>query len=469
MGLLSSFASKLGIRRKADVTYGTLELWRRVFGWAPSKTGITVTLDRALQVSTVLACARVIAEDVASMPFQVVSNEGGAHGEPRPDHHLWELLDIAPNEWQTGFEFFETNVIHNVLCGNGYAFKNVVRGRVKELIPFVPGQVEVKRADNYALRYFVRGENGKTQEFPAEAIWHTRGPSLNSWMGLDIVRQAREAIGLAIATEESQALLHANGLRTSGVYTVEGSLEEGQYERLKKWIDDNHGGGENLLKPMLLDRNAKWTPYSMTGVDAQHLESRLHQVTEICRAMRVIPIMVGHSDKLATYASAEQMFLAHNNIIGKWCRRLDKSGDKNLLSRDDYKAGIRLRHQINALMYADVKAKAAWYTAMYMIGAINPNEIRAFEHMKPYGEGDQFRVPANMLDPAKETAAVVDAIKAMVEKQPGLLRDWPAMEVKIGRVLSARNEKRISGARDELSAVLAELVTEDPPTPAPTE
>ena len=42
----------------------------------------------------------------------------------------------------------------------------------------------------------------------------------------------------------------------------------------------------------------------MTGVDQQLIETRKHQIEEICRAFRVMPIMVGFSDKAATYASA---------------------------------------------------------------------------------------------------------------------------------------------------------------------
>ena len=60
---------------------------------------------------------------------------------------------------------------------------------------------------------------------------------------------------------------------------------------MRKFLADNYAG-ENGGGPMVVDRSAKWLQTAMTGVDAQHLETRKHQVVEVCRAMGVMPIMV---------------------------------------------------------------------------------------------------------------------------------------------------------------------------------
>jgi hypothetical protein len=82
----------------------------------------------------------------------------------------------------------------------------------------------------------------------------------------------------------------------------------------------------------------------MTGVDAQHIETRKHQVEEVCRFLGVMPIMVGYSDKATTYASAEQMFLAHavHTLSPRWtrCRAVD---DANLLTDKERADGLLLR------------------------------------------------------------------------------------------------------------------------------
>jgi hypothetical protein len=55
-------------------------------------------------------------------------------------------------------------------------------------------------------------------------------------VGLDRQHERRHAgaLGdrLAMATEKSQAAMHENGLRPSGIYSVEGNLNQEQHERL---------------------------------------------------------------------------------------------------------------------------------------------------------------------------------------------------------------------------------------------
>jgi HK97 family phage portal protein len=160
-----------------------------------------------------------------------------------------------------------------------------------------------------------------------------RGPSWNGWSAIEPLKAARDAIGLAIAIEESQAGLHANGVQTSGAWSVEGKLTPDQHKALREWIEKEHAGAPNAGKALILDRAAKWMQTQMTGVDAQTLESRRNQVEEICRFFGVMPIMAGYSDKAATYASAEQMFLAHvvHTLSPRW-ERYEQSMDAYLLT-----------------------------------------------------------------------------------------------------------------------------------------
>jgi HK97 family phage portal protein len=125
---------------------------------------------------------------------------------------------------------------------------------------------------------------------------------------------AREAIGLAIATEETHASLHANGAQPGGVLAVKGKLDKEARERLKAAWQAFQGGVANRFKTAVLDVDAEWKPLSMTGVDSQHLETRRFQIEEICRAMRVFPQLVMHSDKTSTFASAEQFFWRTSRI-----------------------------------------------------------------------------------------------------------------------------------------------------------
>lgn len=356
-------------------------------GGLPVDTSIRVTPETALKVSTVLACVRVIANGLSQVPFRVYLGEDGDR-QPATEHPLYPLLTRRPNKWQTIVEFIETIVCHLVLTGNAIVFVNRVGSgrRVVELVPIEPKRVEIKLNPDQSLEYRVASETGAVAVFGADAIWHLRGPSWNSWLGMDVVRLAAESIGLAITLEKGQADFQRNGAQTSGSFSVEEKLSQERFSFLAAWIDKHLPGGERSGKPLVLDNGAVYTPHTMTGVDQQLLETRRNQVEEICRAFGVMPIMVGYSDKAATYASAEQMFLAHVvHTLSPWYRRIEISANVNLLSEADQDAGYYTKFTPNALMRGASADRANFYAKALGAGGtkgwMTQNDVRAFEEL----------------------------------------------------------------------------------------
>lgn len=386
MKALDKVAAFLGFERKAD----PLEIWAEMLrASVKSKAGQQVTLDNALRVATLFACLRVLSEGVAQVPFKLMQDTKGTK-LPARDHLLYDLLTAKPNDWQTSFEFREQLVIHAAM-GNAYAWKNSVRGRVVELILLDPGRMAPEQRDEFgqpSYKYTLR--DGKVLMFAADQIWHIRGPSWNGYSGLPMLQIAREALGLAMATEESHAKLHEKGVRPSGTYTVDSNLNPTQYKQLKAWITAELAGADNVGVPMILDRGAKWLSVAMTGVDAQHLETRRYQIEEVCRFMRVSPIMVGYSDKATTYASAEQMFLAHVvHTLSPWYARIEQSADRNLLTDRERAQGLYFNFNANGLMRGAAKDRAEYYARALGSGGhpgwMTPDEVRALEDMNPRG------------------------------------------------------------------------------------
>jgi phage portal protein BeeE len=184
------------------------------FLYAPeSKSGIPINWRSALDVTTVLGCCRVLAEGVSQVPLKVYRPRAGGGADPATDHWSYDLLYRKPNPWQTSFEFRETIMFHLALCFNAFIFKNVVGSKIKELIPIEPGRVFVTQNSDMTLAYTVTMPQGQQVKLTQKEIWHIRGPSWNSWMGLDAVKMAREAIGLAAALEATQASFHKNNMQ----------------------------------------------------------------------------------------------------------------------------------------------------------------------------------------------------------------------------------------------------------------
>ncbi|MDB5531970.1 MAG: phage portal protein, partial [Hyphomicrobiales bacterium] len=331
-------------------------MWQEMVTWLASVTGKTVNMRTAIQVATVFACCRVIGNGMAQVPLKLMRDDGKTR-QPAKEHPLYNLLALKPNAWQTSFEFRQMLSWHVELCGNAFVFINRnYAGKILELIPFAPGRVTVIQNTDWSLSYTAAGPDGSFRPIPSNQIWHLRGPSLNGFHGLDVVQLAREAIGLAMATEEAVARLHKNGVRNSGVYAVDGTLDKAQHKSLSDWVNSQFGGLENTGKAMVIDRGAKFLNTSMSGIDAQSHDTRKMQIEQICSFLGVLPIKIGFSDKTATFASAEEFSRAHREdcLAPRW-ESFEQSGAINLLSDQERADGLYLNFVEEGMMRGSAK------------------------------------------------------------------------------------------------------------------
>lgn len=386
-------------------TLAFAELPAAVSAGAQSLSGATVTASTALKVSTVFGCVRKMSNGVAQVPFKVYRNDGLSKLEAL-DHPLYDVLHRKPNGFMTSFALRETMMIHALLAGGSVNFVSRVgtARKISEIIPLDPGRVtciEPKTLGD-APAWRVEGKNGESRILPAEAVWHIPGPSWDGTLGMDVIKLAREAIGLSIAAEQSQSTLHKKGVKPSGTYSVDDTLDAKQYTDLHKWISDHYSGTTNTGSPLLLDRGAKFTALQMTGVDAQHLETRRHQIEEVCRFFDVLPQMIGHSGQAMTFASAEQIFLAHVvHALTPWYERIEQSADCQLLTDAERRAGYYTKFSTAGLLRGALKDTADFLTKMVNGGIMTPNEARAKLELNPDGDpaSDELRIPVNVAQP----------------------------------------------------------------------
>lgn len=383
-------------RQKSAVVTNPLDLYRVMLEDAGARAGVTVNHETALQCSVAYACARVIAEGMSSIPFKLKQRVDRKRQDAEDDP-VYELLTLAPNDNQTVVEFFDQVGLHLAFAGNAYIWKlKDTRGRVMELLPWMPNRV---RADftGDAPKYEFILQDGRRVELGADDVWHIRGPSWDGWQGLDGVKLAREAIGMAMAAEQHGSQQFANGGRLAGFLTTDQKLTPEQRkdmrENWKKQQLSNPGGVGVLSHAM------KFIAMSGQNDHAQWNEARTFQIAEVCRHARVMPIMVGYSDKAATYASAAAMFDAHiRYTMLPWYRRIEISANKWLLTKDQRGEGKYFKFVPDALLRGNSKDRAAFYTSLFNMGAMSPNEIRALEDMNPYDGGDEYRLPLNTED-----------------------------------------------------------------------
>ena len=350
-----------------------------------------------MQVAAVFACIRVLAESVASLPLIVYKRRPDGGKDRDPPHPLYRTLHDRPNRWQTGFEFREMLMGHAALRGNAYAAIKATGGQaVAELTPLHPDRVIPFRAPDGLIAYEHTPLEGPRRILLQPEMLHIRGLSDDGICGLSPIKLHREAIGLALVTEEHGARLFANGAQLGGVLQHPGKLQPEAVERLKKSWEARYSGVGNAHRTAVLEEGMTWNKVGMTSEDAQFLESRHYQVTEIARIFRIPPHMIGDLSK-ATFSNIEHQaleFVVHT--LRPWLVRWEQAILRDLFTEPDQETHF-VEFLVDGLLRGDTQSRYNAYAVGRQWGWLSANDIRRLENLNPIEQGgDDYFQPLNM-------------------------------------------------------------------------
>ena len=120
----------------------------------------------------------------------------------------------------------------------------------------------------------------------------------------------------------------------------------------------------------------KFEAIQTTANEAQFIEARRYQTEEICRVMRVDPLMIQQATQSAAYASVEQRFLAHHqNTVGPWLERFTQSCEVNLLTPSE-QASYRVHADTRASLKTNAIDQATYVNTLVTGGILTRNEAR---------------------------------------------------------------------------------------------
>lgn len=379
--------------RIIDVRGGYSDGWNESPARGPA--GIRITPETAMQCSTVLACVRLIAENVATVPLHVYRRlpEGGK--ERARDLPLYRILNQQPNGWLTSFEFREMLTAHCLLYGNAYAeIRPGASGAVTELHPLHPSRMKVEQLEDGSLRYCYREQRGTETVYRQDQIFHLRWLSADGVQGMMPITLSRDAIALAQALETHGGAYFGNACRLSGLMESDNPITVETAERLREQFERMHRGADRAHRTAVLPQGVHWKDVQSTNEASQFLETRQYQVIEICRAYRVDPSYVQDKTKVG-YASQEQaaIDLVQQTLL-PWFRRWESAITRDLVVRDEvYFAEFDTR----GLLRGDLAAQANWLQTMLNTGIYSINECREVLNMNPIGpDGDQRYMQANL-------------------------------------------------------------------------
>lgn len=386
-------------------------------GVTPSSTGITVTPQRAMALTAVFACVRVLANAVASLPLPVYKRLNPAGKEEAPGHPLYRLLHDRPNPEMTSFTFRETLQHHLSLWGNIYAEKEFDgAGRVIALWPLLPDRTRAVRVAGEKV--YVTTVNNREVGLGADRVLHIPGMGFDGVQGYSPLALARQSMGLAAATEEYGARFFGNGSRPGGVLQTDQKMSDPAKANLRESWERIHSGLSGAQRVAILEQGLKWQTIGIPPEDAQFLETRKFQVIEIARFFGVPPHMIADLER-GTFSNIEQQgieFVTHTvrPLVIRWEHVLNWE-----LFSEKERGTYYAKFLLAGLMRGDSAARGTYYKEMWNVGALSINDIREFEDMNPVEGGDQRFVPLNTVPLDKAGAVADQVIKGKGAPNPG--------------------------------------------------
>lgn len=370
-----------------------------------SLAGKNVNERSAMQMTAVYSCVRILAEAVAGLPLHLYRYKEDGGKERAIDNNLYHLLHDEPNKEMSSFIFRETLMTHLLLWGNAYA--QIIRngkGEVVALYPLMPNKMQVDRDENGELYYiYTRSSDeaktmeGVTVHLTPRDVLHIPGLGFDGLVGYSPIAMAKNAIGLAIATEEYGAKFFANGAAPSGVLEHPGTIKDPS--RLRENWNSTFGGSANSGKVAVLEEGMKYTPISISPEQAQFLETRKFQIDEIARIFRVPPHMVGDLEK-SSFSNIEQQSLEFvKYTLDPWVIRWEQSLSRALLNEDE-KRKYFFKFNLEGLLRGDYESRMSGYAVARQNGWMSANDIRELENMDKIPAedgGDLYLINGNML------------------------------------------------------------------------
>ena len=370
-----------------------------------STSGKAVTERSAMQMTAVYSCVRILAEAIAGLPLHLYRYTPDGSKVKAVDHPLYLLLHDEPNPEMSSFVFRETLMTHLLLWGNAYA--QIIRngkGEVVALYPLMPNRMSVDRDKHGQLYYtYTRASdeaptmNGMTVLLPPSDVLHIPGLGFDGLVGYSPIAMAKNAIGLAIATEEYGAKFFANGAAPSGVLEHPGTIKDPSRVR-EAWMSQ-FGGSANSGKVAVLEEGMKYTPISISPEQAQFLETRKFQINEIARIFRIPPHMVGDLEK-SSFSNIEQQSLEFvKYTLDPWVIRWEQSIQRALL-RPEEKKRYFAKFNVEGLLRGDYQSRMNGYAVARQNGWMSANDIRELENLDRIpaeAGGDLYLVNGNML------------------------------------------------------------------------
>lgn len=350
------------------------------FGGAQSYAGPMVTERSAIRSTTVFRCVSLISGLIAGLPLTVYEREKDGR-RVADNHRLYPILHDQPNDLMGSFTWRELISVDLLLGGNHYSWiERDNANRVTGLLPIqrnaaIPYRYKGRTRYLVTLTQLDTGETAREIDIDQSDMLHIPGIGFNGLKGISpIADVGRQSVGLDLAIGETMSRLHSNGVRPSGTVKVDPGVSPEAFKRMRSEFNELYSGSSNAGKTIFLDKGSEFQQLSLSPEDAQTLESRRFQVTDICRLYGVPPHLVCETDSSTSWGTGiEQQSLGFLRFtLEPWLKRIEDEIQRKLF------LGTRFYVEFDrdAILAMDAKTRAEMFSSGIQNGYIQPAEAR---------------------------------------------------------------------------------------------
>lgn len=361
-----------------------------------TNSGQAVNQYTALTLSTVFACVNIISDTMAMMPLVVNKRLYPSGKERFPDSPIYQILHDEPNPEQTSFQWRKLMFTHYLLWGVGISKIEFIKGTgtARYLWPILPWQVQPKRTVKNSL-YYEWSHDGIVEPLqPWEVVIITTLQTGDKF--LSPIALHRETIGAAMAVNDYGAKTFGTGINPAGILSGVTISDEDSEESISQKFSDCYAGMNSNKNLMILSDQVKFERVGLPPEDAQYLETKKYNVSEISRIFNVPLFMLNEHEKQTSWGSGieeQKNGFVTFNILPK-CIQAEQEFNKKLLKDEslftEFKTAGLLRGTLPSRMEA--------YQKGFNMGMYSPDDLRELENLNPLpdDQGKNHFIPMNM-------------------------------------------------------------------------
>lgn len=334
----------------------------------------------ALSQSPFFAGINLISNGVAQMGWEIKTKD---ETEITDDFYAKHLFDKC---LLTQFMLVKNLIKDVLLHGNGFAYIHRDKKGIPVSLEYCPfGDVNIIYNKLKNVLYYQIPRLSSSLIEPINVI-HVLIHSKDGISGISILDFASNTIKLNGAAEKASADYFTSGCTVQGILSTDAPrLDKKQRDDIRSaWDNSQMGQGAGIA---VLEAGMKYSPVSSNAKDAQLLETRLYNITEVSRWLNISPVLLGDYSKIA-YNSLEQSQLQFVvNTLAPYVMMLEQELNRKLIMPKD-KNNIYIDILQEDIIAQDKKAQAEYLGTLIDKAIITPNEARNQLGYAPIEGGD---------------------------------------------------------------------------------